>query len=141
MVIEKLKRGTFKHVESELYSYWDTLEEVKSLRMELISRNPWQDENVGGGRSNIPSDPTGATATALLTHRKLEELERIAGAIREVVDRLPREKKRLVELRYWTKPQTRTWEGISQQLNVSRRQALRWRDQIVYCIADRLGWR
>lgn len=65
MVIEKLKRGTFKHVESELYSYWDTLEEVKSLRMELISRNPWQDENVGGGRSNIPSDPTGATATPL----------------------------------------------------------------------------
>lgn len=137
----KLKRGTIKHIESEIYSYWDSMREVKAIRAALIARNPFLDENVGGGRSNLPGDPTGSAAAALVSHARLQELERITGAIRAVYDQLPPEKKRLVELRYWTKPQTRTWEGIAQELNVGRRTAFRWRDEIIHAIAGRLGWR
>lgn len=138
---EKLKPGTFKHIESELYCYWETVQEIKRIRMEIIGANPFQGDNVGGSRGNLPGDPTGRTVTTLLMHRRLEQLERIVGAIRAVYDELPEEKQELIRLRYWTKPQTRTWEGIAQELNVGRMTAFRWREEIVKAIAERLGWR
>jgi RinA family phage transcriptional activator len=139
-VAEKLKRGTFKHIESELYYYWDTVKEIKRIRADIIGASPIPDD-VGGGRSNLPGDPTGRTAEQLLLHRRLEQLERIAGAIREVIDELPDDKKRLVQLKYWTHPQTLTWEGIARKIPISKRQAIRWRDEIVQDVAARLGWR
>ena len=138
---EKLKPGTFKHIESELYCYWETIQEVKRIRLEIIEARPYQDENAGGSRGNLPGDPTGRTVTTLLMHRRLEQLERIADAIRSVYEELPAEKQKLIKLRYWTKPQTRTWAGIAQMLHISERQARRWRDEIVFMIAERLGWR
>lgn len=138
---EKLKTGTFKHIESELYCYWETLQEVKRIRLEILEASPRPDDNLGGSRGNIISDPTGRAVTTLLMHRRLEQLERIVNAIRSVYEELPPEKQKLIQLRYWTKPQTRTWAGIAQKLHLSERQARRWRDDIVYMIAERLGWR
>jgi len=141
MAATKLKPGTFKHIESEIYLYEETMREIKRIRSEIIwARPPFN--NIGRGKGNIyRRDPTGMAATTLLTHRRLEQLERIASAIRTVYEELPEEKKRLVQLRYWTKPQTRTWAGIAQMLHISERQARRWRDEIVLAIAERLGWR
>ncbi|MBA4543974.1 MULTISPECIES: RinA family phage transcriptional regulator [Thermoactinomyces] len=137
---EKLKTGTFKHIESELYSYWDTVKEVRRLRAEILHSTPYF-ENIGGGRTSLPSDPTGKTVTLLIAHRRIEQLEKIVEAIRTVYDRLPEEKKKLVQLKYWTTPQELTWEGIARQIPVSRRTAIAWRDEIVLQIANQLGWR
>jgi len=136
----KLKNGTFKHIESELYAYHETKKEIIRLKNDILhaSRPP---DLSGGGRSNWPGDPTGETATLLATHRRIEQLERIVEAIEAVYEALPREKQELVRLKYWTKPQTLTWEGIALKLHVSRATALRWRDEIVYAVAERLGWR
>lgn len=136
----KLKTGTFKHVEAELYAFHDSKRELARLKNDILhaSRPP---EMTGGGRSNKPGDPTGEKATLLATHRRIEQLERIVEAIEAVYEALPSEKQELVRLKYWTKPQTLTWEGIAMQLHVSARQAMRWRDEIVYAIAERIGWR
>src|SRR5690606_2784502 len=140
MQVIKLKPGTFKHVESELYGFHDTKKELVRLKNEILhASNPPSLE--GGGKGNLPGDPTGRTATLLVTHRRIEQLERIVEAIEAVYEALPREKQELVRLKYWTKPQTLTWEGIALKLHVSRATALRWRDEIVYAVAERLGWR
>ena len=135
----KLKKGTFKHIESELYAYEDTKREIEQIREEIIHRTPLIDNPEG--RANTPSDPTATTATLLMTHRRLDQLERIAKAIDQIYQELPDDKKKLIKLKYWTKPQTKTWEGIAQEINISRRQALRWRNEIVFAIADAIGWR
>lgn len=137
----KLRRGTFQHVESELYAYHDTKKEIVRLKNEILYGTACQDENVGGGRSNLPSDPTGKTAVLMVSHRRIEQLERIVDAIESVVERLPHEKQRLVRIRYWTRPQRLTWDGIASELHVSRRQAMRWRDEIVHQVAVKIGWR
>jgi len=136
----KLSPGAFKHVESELYRFHETHREIQRIRNEILFSSPSRDDNVGGSRGNLPGDPVGRKAI-LLTHRKLEQMERIVEAIRDVYDQLPDEKKKLIRLRYWVKPQTRTWAGIAQMLHISERQARRWRDEIVFMIAERLGWR
>lgn len=137
--MNKLKKATFKHIEAELYCYYDTLRGIEQIRKDIMY-NKEVDENIGGGRSNIPSKPTERMATAIIMNKMLQQLEAITEAIRSVYERLPDEKKQLVKLRYWTKQQY-SWEEIAEQLHVSKRQAIRWRDEIVYAIAEKLGWR
>lgn len=137
----KIRKGTFQHVESELYAYHETKKEIVRLKNEILYASNPVDENVGGGRSNLPSDPTGRKVVLMTSHRKIEQLERIVDAIESVVEKLPPEKRELVKLKYWTHPQTLTWEGIAQKLNCNRATAFRWRDEIVYAIAEKIGWR
>lgn len=137
----KLKKGTFQHIESELYSYHETVKEIKRLRDEIIYGTNSDDENEGGGKGNLPSSPTERTATALVTNLKLQNLESIAYAIERVYNESLDDYKKLIRLKYWTKPQTKTWDGIAEDLCVSRRQAFNWREQIVQAIAGVIGWR
>src|SRR5690606_18120478 len=118
----KLKKGTFKHIESELYAYEVTKKEIEQIREEILHSTPRIDNPEG--RANTPSDPTATTATLLMNHRRLDQLERIAKAIEQIYQELPDDKKKLIKLKYWTKPQTKAWEGIAQEINISRRQAL-----------------
>ena len=137
----KLKKPTFKHIESELYSYHDTLKEIENLRKDIMFCKENDDENVGGGRSSFPSSPTERIGTRLATHKRLNKLEEVTNAIEKVYTGLPDDYQRLVRLKYWTRPQLKTWEGIAQEINVSRRQAYRWRDEIISVLGEVLGWR
>ena len=136
----KLKKPTFKHIESELYSYHDTLREIQFLRNNLMFCKENDDENVGGERSSNISSPTEQIGTKLATHKKLNNLETITNAIEKVYTGLPETHQRLIKERYWTKPQLKSWDGIAMDLNVSRRQAFRWRDEIIYALGEVLGW-
>lgn len=135
----KLKTETFKHIESEIYGYWDSVNELKRLQEEILYSTPVIEGD--GGRPNLPGDPTGRKATTMLTHRRMKQLEQITSAIKTIYDRLPPEKQEMVQLKYWTIPQTLTWEGIAQKIHISRRTALYWRNEIVYAIAAHLGWK
>jgi len=137
----KIRKGTFRHIESELSLYHETKKEIIRLKNDIIFASPVRDENSGGGRTNWPGDPTGKTAVLIAMHRKIEQLERIVEAIESVYSELSKEKQELVRLKYWTKPQTLTWDGIALRLGVSRRTALNWRDEIISEIAEKIGWR
>lgn len=137
----KIRKGTFQHIESELYAYHDTRKEIVRLKNEILYCRSSSDENVGGGKGNLPGDPTGRTAVLLTSHKKLEQLQNIVDAIENVVDRLTEDRKKLIRLRYWDKPQILTWDGIAAELHVSRRTAMNWRDEIVRAIAEKIGWR
>lgn len=136
---EKLRRGTVQHIEAELYDYHYTVKIIKERREEILHDSP--SEELVGGRSNIPSDPTGSAVSQLMADKQLQELERIAAAVEHIYNMCDCDRKKLVRLKYWTKPQTRSWEGIAQELKVSRATAFRWRDEIVQAIGEVLGWR
>lgn len=140
MQAEKIKRATFKHIESELFNYHHTLRLLEQRRQELLYNSNQQDDNVGGGRSNLASDPTAQKAIALVVDKRIEHLQSIIYAIEVVIHRLPDDKLQFVKSRYWTYPQTLTWDGIAIQLSTSRATLFRWREEIILAIADRLGW-
>jgi len=141
MLAEKLTKSAFKHIEGEIAAYHDTKKEIAKLRNEIMNPVGFADENVGGGKSNLPGDPTANRAISLATHKKLSHLETVTNAIEMVYNRLPEHKKKLINLYYWTTPQTLTWEGIAQKMHISRRQALNWRNEIICYIGDIMGWR
>jgi len=136
----KISRGAFQHVEAELYAYQDTLKEIARLREEILHASP-EPNRTGGGRGNTPSDRTGLAATRLATNKRLNTLTEVAEAIKGVYDSLTPDRQKLVHLKYWTRPQRLTWDGIAMELHVSRRTAINWRDEIVLAIALKLGWR
>jgi len=140
-VATKLKKATFKHIESELYSYHDTLKEINRLRKDIMFTKENDDENIGGGKNNLPSSPTERIATRLASHKRLNNLEEVTNAIQKVYTGLPEDYQKLVRLKYWTRPQTLTWEGIADKLFITSRQAMRWRDEVVWSIGEVLGWR
>lgn len=140
MILSKLRRGTFKHIEAELYDYHETIRRIKERKEEIMYSSSL-DENKGGANSaRVPNSPTERIATMLVMDKRLRELERITEAIETVYQSLDVERKKLIRLKYWTKPQTLTWEGIALKLNVSRATVFRWREEVVNAIAEKLGW-
>jgi RinA family phage transcriptional activator len=137
----KISRGAFHHVENELLAYKETKKEIERLKADILYGRASHDENVGGGRSSLPSDPTGQTATLLVSHKSLQHMERVVDAIDSVYKGLDKSKKQLVQLKYWARPQTLTWDGIALELHVSRITAIRWRDETIQAIAYLIGWR
>lgn len=141
----KTKKTTFKHIEAEWYNYHDTLKEIAKLRQEIMApfdENPEQINIVKGANSvRMPGDPTEKIATRLATNKKLEYLTEITNAIEKVYNALPDNYKELVRIKYWSKDKDLTWDGIALKLHVSKRQAMRWRDNIIHATMDVLGWR
>jgi RinA family phage transcriptional activator len=135
----RLKRSAFKHIEDELYYYQDTLKEIDRLRNEIMfDKGPTDESGIRGGEI---SRPTERIATRLLTNKRLRNLEEIAEAIDKVYTELPTTHRNLVQLKYWARPQTLTWDGIAGKLYVTKRQAYRWRDETINSVGEVLGWR
>ncbi|MGY0692972.1 transcriptional regulator [Virgibacillus sp. FSP13] len=134
----------FKKAEAEWYNYHNTLKEIARLREEIM--NPFDeepDDNVGGGSNSVrmPGDPTERMATRLTTSKQLTYLANIIEAIEQVYNALPDNYKELVRVKYWNRNNQLTWDGIALELNVSKRQAQRWRDDIIQATVEVLGWR
>lgn len=135
----KLSKAAFKHIEAELYCYHDTLKEIEKLRKEIMFGNNTDDENTGGGRSSIPGRPTERIATRLLTHKRLRNLEEMAEAITYSFNILSDDHQKLIKTKYWTRRRL-NWDGVSMELNMHRNTAMKLRKDVVYLIADKIGW-
>ncbi|WP_067841726.1 transcriptional regulator [Amphibacillus sediminis] len=139
----KITKQTFKKVEAEWMNYHHTLKEIKRLEEDVF--NPYQevwdrDENIGGGQANIIRDPTQSTVIRLSKHKQLNYLKDIVRAIDTVYQQLSKEYQAFVQIRYWSNRKL-TWDGIADQCYISKRQAMRWRDEIVKITIEVLGWR
>ncbi|EOP85979.1 RinA family phage transcriptional regulator [Bacillus cereus HuB4-4] len=136
----ELKGATFKYIESELFDYLDTLREIALLREDKVFGFT-NNEGTKEIRKYISAKSRECIGTKLVAYKKLKRLEELADAIEQVYMSLDSEKQKLMKLKYWTKPQLKTWEGIAAELNVTKRTALRWRNTIVNEIAEKLGER
>jgi len=132
-----IRREIKLYIEAEIRDYNDTLRAIGEERDELILSSPIQDNN--GGTSYGISNPTLDKAIKLRTHKRIRRMEQTCEAIAKVIDALPDEKYRLVELKYWAKPQLHTDEGIARQIGCDRRTLCRWVDGIVLAVGIELG--
>lgn len=144
MTTTKLRKGTVRHIEEELFDYHETVKRIKERRDELMSNT------VPEGRTVVEAIPdfeplkyqssTERLGIRLASDKKLQEMERIAKAIEYVYNACDDERKKLIRIKYWMKPQKLTWEGIAAELHISRATAFRWRDEILQALTERLGW-
>lgn len=135
----KLKPATFKHIEAELYAYHETRKEIQRIREEIINGSAL-DENIGGSRGNEPGRPTERIATRLVTDRRLRNLEEVVEAIDSVYNSLPENHQKMVRLKYWSSRHL-SWGRIAEECHVHPNTMTRMRRDVIYMIAEKLGWR
>src|SRR5690625_4497360 len=134
MTVNSPTRSTIKQAEQEWFNYNEYLKEIADLRQGIL--NPYDafpDENMGGGANSERdiSDPTADMATRWYGDEGLGWWEgkarRIAMLDRDLWD----EHNNLGRLRYWRRNNELTWDRSAMRLKISKRQAMRWRDEIM----------
>ncbi|MBT2600960.1 MULTISPECIES: transcriptional regulator [unclassified Oceanobacillus] len=138
-----LRKATFKHIESELYAYNETLKEIDRLRTEIMAGGKIEiDENTMGGANSVREigRPTERIATRLLTHKTLRNLEEIATAINDVYNMVSDDHRKVIRLKYWYDRRL-DWNGVADMANMHRNTATKLRKEVVLLIADKIGWR
>jgi len=132
-----MKREIKAYIEAELRDYHDTLKAIQEDRATLLNSTPAPD-NIGGTSYDI-GNPTQAKALQLMTNRRIKRMDDTCRAIAKVIDALPEDKYKLVMLRYWTRPQTLTDEGIAREIGIDRSTLYRWADGIIKLIGIEFG--
>ena len=154
----KLKRATYRHIEAEIYAYYDTLREIEELRTDIILAGR-QEYNYGAvvGDRYAGTSIVERRATKLADSMLLREMERITRAIADTYARAKEEGRRVVWVKYglaidWEPPAelVARMEGrnrfnmspddMAEVLNVDRATFHRYRSGFVYGVAERLGW-
>ncbi|MBP2643948.1 MAG: phage transcriptional regulator, RinA family [Firmicutes bacterium] len=121
----KLRRALRNYIEAELADYHQTKRDILEVREDIIEQ------------SLESNNPTYTKASKLLTCKRLKRMEQVVQAIDKVMERLPPEKQKLVELRYWSN--YLTIEGIAIKIQCDRRTVYRWLEGILIAIAVELG--
>ena len=132
-----MNRKVRQYIEHEIRHYPSSKRELDDLYSEIIHSSPSGDGT--GIRDSGTSDSTGSKAIRLTTNARLKRLEETVTAIETVLETVDEEKYRLIELKYWKKPQTLTDTGISEELCVNRATMYRWINGICYAIGKNLG--
>lgn len=124
-----VSEGAIRHVECELQHYYETRRQIIQLQNEDLAQLPI----VKNGRFNALR-----ISTLRARHVRLSEMERVVTAIDAVMERLPAEKQELIKLRYWSG--SPSWQTIAERLHCGPKIVKRWHDDVVYEIAQELGW-
>ena len=154
----KMKRATYRHVEAEIYAYYDTLKAMEEMRRDIILASGRQDAYgaVVGGRY-AGTSIVERRATKLADSALLREMERVTRAIEETYARAKEECRRVVWVKYglaigWEPPAELAvrMEGrnrfdmsvreMAEILAVEESTFHRYRTGFVYGVAERLGW-
>lgn len=135
-----IERANFRLIESELYSFHDTLRELENLKKDIILATPVKESEI---RSTDTSNETQARALNLVSSPEILELSRRVNAIQFAIDILqqapePR-KYDLLRLKYFERRLTDS--GIMRELSIEQATFYRWRREIIQLIASKLGWK
>lgn len=136
-VTMKLDKATYKYIEAEIKHYHQTLNEYQIRRQEILHDRNGAD--LVGGQSNLPSSSTERYAIRLIDDRRIARLRTTVDAIETVIESCNDEQSDFLNLYFFTRPQTKTIDGIANELNISRRTLFRMRDEIVYSVAKLMG--
>lgn len=139
---KRLRPAQYKSIEDEIRFYHDTKKELEQLRVDVVLGSTFQeysDENTGGGSAGQINNPTEQRALLLQMDKQIERRQRVILALESVLNKLSDEDKQLIHFRYWDRSKP-TWIWIANKLNMSESTAKRKRRDIIYKIAERLGY-
>ncbi|EAD6807853.1 DUF722 domain-containing protein [Listeria monocytogenes] len=139
---KRLRQAHYKLIEDELRYYHSTKKEILEKRANIVMgsvHQKFKDENQGGGSSGQISNEVEQRVMLLQMDREIQRMSDTVRAIETVLNTLSDEDKQLVQFRYWDRSRP-TWLWIACKLNISESTAKRKRKEIIYKIAERLGY-
>lgn len=116
------------------YPRYPTL--ITKRRAELSIREV--DENVGGGKSNVMGKPVENLAVRYLSDKRLLFLQNVQDSIRDTLDGLDDNTRKLIELRYFNNDEY-NWKQVAKLFSYSPAQVYRIRYRVLETFANRVG--
>ena len=134
----KLDKSIFKFVEHELYNYQDTKEDLKDLEKSIA------EEAMGNieydNFSSTESYPGGSTTeSAAIDIIQNKVAKRMADTIKNIEKALGKLDEEKLELFFKKYKQTKPWQTIIVEMNISQATYFRWRKKIVIQVAKEMG--
>jgi RinA family phage transcriptional activator len=130
----KLRKSTFRYIEQEIYSYYETRKRAEELTIDIAYSTPPQHEI----RSTDISDPTFVTANILATHKERLRMIDTVQAIHASILALDPEIYDVLNDKYWIRPYL-SWINVAVVHNVGKSTLYEWRSHFVGSVARRLG--
>ena len=154
----KIKRAAYRHIEAEIYAYYDTLKAIEELRTDIILAGRQEAYGAVFGGRFAGTSIVERRATKLADSILLREMERITKAIADTYAQTKEEGRRVVWVKYglalegWEPPAelAARMEGrnrfdmsareMAEILAIDESTFHRYRTGFVYGVAKRLGW-
>lgn len=111
----KVNDPAFKHIEAEIINYHENLEEIKKL-----------------------TEPDFVGLQRILLIKRVNHLEQVTGYANQVYERGNDVHKMIMDMYY--SGGSKTWDELAGQMNMSKKEILKHRDEIIFTIANKLGW-
>lgn len=129
-------KETRNYVRSRMRKYNEYRKEIKVIEESI--RYPWKesDENIGGGRGSLTSNPTEQQAIIKIDSKELKSRTQLLNIIDYVVDSSDPITQKIINMRY---KNHFSWEKIAQTINYSepncRRIDCRVVDRVAFMLA------
>lgn len=128
-----------RNVEYEIKSYKAYKLEYDQIKQDILyGALRFDDENVGGGKSNLPTKPTEDRVIAVSLSSKLQRLDKIIRVVEMIYMSLDSEKQAFMRMFFWERKFT--IDDVASELHISRRTAFRWKKEIINSVAVHLGY-
>ena len=136
-----MERGIYKHIEEILRDYPYIDQYVHERRQELLyPHNEFPDENIGGGRSNVPGKPVEDLIITITDDRRLAALEKNKRVVQECLDCTDFDTNYIINELYFKKHPTLTLSGVAESSHMSMATIKRKRTEFFESIKDKFGW-
>ena len=154
----KLKRATYRHIEAEIYAYYDTLQAIEELRRDIILAGKQEAYGAVVGGRYAGTSIVERRATKLADSELLKEMKRITKAIEDTYARTKDVARRVIWVKYglalegWEPPAElavrmerrnrfdMSVREMAEILAVDDSTFHRYRTGFVYGVAEKLGW-
>ncbi|MDQ4680211.1 hypothetical protein [Stenotrophomonas maltophilia group sp. RNC7] len=133
-----MKKEIKAYIEAELRNYHQSKKDLEEIKNDIREEGKLIGDSMGirgSGTSNIVENK----AIRLVTNKRIKKLEETIRAIDVVLGELDENKYKLVELKYWKRPNLLTDAGIANELNIDRATLYRWSNGILAAIAIEIG--
>lgn len=134
----KLSNSQLKALDELLFDYVSIDHKIAARKLEIVDV-PNNDENVGGGRSNIVSKPTESTIAKWDSDQRLNSLYAQKYAVESTLNVLDADMTKIFWLR-WSRGSVNTWEEIADKMAYDRSTIYRRRQRILEIFADFYGF-
>ena len=98
-----------------------------------------EDENIGGGRSSIISNPTESQGTFQANDLFIQECRKYQRAIERTLDELKEDERKLIEERYWGGCSWMTWKEFADTKHYSTSSMSRLKQKVLLNFGRKIG--
>lgn len=134
-----IERHDIKKLEDYIKNIERYRRELKVREYELLENH--EPENVGAGKSNLPSNPIERQTIKKLSNKRYVMLSNIVNGVDKLVEEADEDTLDMINKRYWECPiGCYEWEDLAEYFGTSKSSILRRRNAMINKLAELIGY-